>query len=352
MGLSPVGGGYESAAMDQQVASLLTEIARAVHRQSMYPANHPALRGSAAAVADLVADVLGDHAEMAIQVGRNQLAVDGAVTDKDNPVLSSLASQLHSHGVALLCIKREVQAGEIDGLLHALALDPFVEEKSPLVGRSWPHVRIAFVHYEQLTLGSEREGRPPGELGGVWLALASSALSGDEDPPGRAADAGKLARGIEARSSDEAYAREVAMHFLQVEDAIASTPGENAELRELASDLVSRIDAESLRRLLDRGTSVEERRQILAKAPGSLHAGAVLKLLREIAALEDYEIPHTVWLMLNKLAQYADAGEQEQRAGAWTRQASRLRTTPRSSKRCRRPLRLTPSLKATDPGRR
>ena len=306
-----------SAAMDEQIASLLTEIARALHRQSMYPADHPALSGSAAAVANLVADALGDRADIAIQVGRNQLAVDDALTDEDNPALSSLANQLHGHAVAVLCISRQVQADEIDELLRALALDPLEDGTSPLAGRSWSHVRITFVHYDQLALDAKGGGRlPSGELGGVWLALASSARAGEEVGPNDASDAVRLAHDIEAHSSDEAYARNVVTHLLEVEEVIESAPGESTELRELASDLVSSLDAEALRGLLDRGTSVEERRQLLARAPGSLHAGAVVKLLREIAQLEGCEIPHAVWLMLSKLARYADQGDRNQRAGA------------------------------------
>ncbi|MEE8595589.1 MAG: hypothetical protein V3T25_06945, partial [Gemmatimonadota bacterium] len=306
-----------SAAMDEQIASLLTEIARALHRQSMYPADHPALSGSAAAVTSLVADALGDRAEIAIQVGRNQLAVDDALTDEDNPALSSLANQLHGHAVAVLCISRQVQADEIDELLRALALDPSEDGTSPLAGRAWSHVRITFVHYDQLALDAEGAGRlPSGELGGVWLALASSARAGEEVGPNDATDAVSLAHDIEAHSSDEAYARNVVAHLLEVEEVIESAPGETTELRELASDLVSSLDPEALRGLLERGTSVEERRQLLARAPGSLHAGAVVKLLRGIAQLEGCEIPHAVWLMLNKLSRYADQGDGNQRAGA------------------------------------
>jgi hypothetical protein len=189
--------------MDEQIASLLTEFARALHRQSMYPANHPALSGSAAAVADLVADVLGDRA------------------DEDNPALSSLAGQLHGHAVAILSISREVQADEIDELLRALTLDPLADETSPLAGQSWSHVRITFVHYDQLALDAEGGGRlPSGELGGVWLALANSALAGEEVGPDDATDAVRLAHDIEARSSDKAYAKNVVTHLLEVEQVL------------------------------------------------------------------------------------------------------------------------------------
>lgn len=306
--------------MDGQIASLLTEIARAVHRQSMYPANHPALRGSSAAVADLLVDALGDRAQLTIQVGPRQLGVNGALTDENNPSLCSLADQLHRHAVALLSISRQVRVDEIDELLRGLALDPFEEEEPPLAGRSWSHIRITFVHYDQLALDEEGGGRlPEGELGGVWMALASSALAEEGVDPGDAADAARLARDIEARSSDEEYARNVVQHLLEVEQVIETAPGDSDELRELASDLVSTLDADTLRGMLHRGTSAEERRELLAKAPGSLHAGAVVKLLREVAQLEECEIPHAVWLMLSKLARYAEQGDRQQRG-----QASRL----------------------------
>ncbi|MEE9576380.1 MAG: hypothetical protein V3W35_03125, partial [Gemmatimonadota bacterium] len=63
------------------VRALLTELARALHRQAMYPPEHPALRGSSVALAELVNEVLDDTPEIAIHVGRNQLAVEGALSD-------------------------------------------------------------------------------------------------------------------------------------------------------------------------------------------------------------------------------------------------------------------------------
>jgi hypothetical protein len=297
------------------VRALLTELARALHRQAMYPPEHPALRGSSVALAQLVNEVLDDSPEIAIHVGRNQLAVEGALSDPSNPALAPLANQLHRHHVASLALSREIGPDEVSELLAALSADPDQDAASPLSEKAWRHVRITFLQYDRLTL-DERGSLPAGELGDVWLALAHSALGDDGVDPAEATDASRLARDIEARCTDDAYARSVMQNLLEVERAIEQSPGETSELRELASNLVSSLDPAALRSLLDRGTTTDERRQLLAGASNSLQAGALVKLLREVAELDDCEIPHSVWMMLTKLARYAEQGLPDRRSHA------------------------------------
>jgi len=297
------------------VRALLTELARALHRQAMYPPEHPALRGSSVALAGLVNEVLDDIPEIPIRVGRNQLAVQGALSDPSNPALASLANQLHRHHVASLALSREIEPDEIADLLAVLSADEHQDAASPLSEKAWPHVRITFLQYDRLTL-DERRSLPAGELGGVWLALANSALADDGLDPTEATDPNRLARDIEARCTDDIYARSVMQNLLEVERAIEGSPGENSELQELASNLVASLDPAALRSLLHRGTNTTERRQLLAGASNSLEAGALVKLLREVAELDDCEIPPSVWLMLTKLARHAEQGLPDRRSHA------------------------------------
>jgi hypothetical protein len=304
-----------SAAMREDVKALLVELARALQRQLLYPSNHPALRGSSAALSELVSEVAGS-AELVVQVGREQLSVDGGLTDVDSPALASLTEHLHRHRVAAISLSGDISSVEVEELLAALSLDPHEEDGSPLADREWSHIRIVFVQYDQLAMDEEGDGRlPEGEMGGVWLALAQSALTEDSTPQ-EAVSAARLARDIEAQCEDKRYARGVTQHLLEVEQAIESSPGQTAELRDLTSELVSRLNPEALRQLLNAGTNPEERRQLLAGASSTLGAGAVVKLLREVAELEECQIPHTVWLMLAKLARYADNGSPDQRRNA------------------------------------
>ncbi len=297
------------------VRALLTELARALHRQAMYPPEHPALRGSSVAFAELVNEVLDDSPEIAIHVGRNQLAVEGALSDPSNPALAPLANQLHRHHVASLALSREIEPDEVTELLAALSADPDQDATSPLSEKAWPHVRITFLQYNRLTL-DERGSLPAGKLGDVWLALAHSAFADDAVDPAEATDASRLARGIEARCTDDAYARSVVQNLLEVERAIERSPFETSELRELASNLVASLDPAALRSLLHRGTNAKERRELLAGASNSFQAGALVKLLREVAELDDCEIPHSVWMMLTKLARHAEQGPPDRRSHA------------------------------------
>lgn len=302
------------SAMREDVKALLVEFSRALQRQSLYPPNHPALRGSSDALAALVAEV-ASGAELVIQVGREHLSVDGGVTDVDSPALASLADHLHRHRVAAVSLSSPTSSEEIEELLAMLAVDPFESEGRSLADMNWSSLRIVFVQYDQLALDETGEGLPDGELGGVWMALAQSALT-DGTSPAEGVDAARLARDIEAQCENEDYARDVTKHLLEVEQTIESAPERAGELRDLTSDLLSRLSPEALRNLLDVGTNAEERRRLLAGASSTLGAGAVVKLLREVAELEKCQIPHAVWLMLTKLARYADQGSGEQRQQA------------------------------------
>ena len=315
----PVGAngppGQVSDAMPQDVKRLLVELARAMQRQSLYPRNHPALRGTSDALSELVANIAGGG-EFVIQVGREHLGVDGHLMEVDSPALAALADHLHRHRVAALSLSGEVGSVEVEELLAALARDPSGHTDSPLAETDWPHVRVVLVHYDRLVLDETGLAElPPDELGGVWLALAESALV-EGATPDEAADAARLARNIEAHCANEDYARDVTRHLLEVEQMIESSPERTGGLRDLTSDLVSRIDPDALRQLLDVGTNIQERRELLAGACSTLGAGAVVKLLREVAELERCEIPRAVWLVLTKLARYAEQGPPERRQQA------------------------------------
>ncbi len=311
----PENAAEAGADLPADVLALLTELARALHRQAMYPPEHPALHGSSVALAELVNEVLDDIPDIAIHVGRNQLVVEGALSDPNNPALASLANQLHRHHVASLALSREIEPDEVAELLAVLSADPHQDAASPLSEKAWPHVRITLLQYDRQTL-DERVSLPTGELGSVWLALAHSALADDGVDPAEATDASGLARDIEARCTDDAYARSVTQNLLEVERTIERSPGETSELQELVSNLVESLDSEALRTLLQRGTNTTERRELLAGASKTFQAGALVKLLREVAELDDCEIPHSVWLMLTKLARHAEQGLPDRRSHA------------------------------------
>lgn len=301
-----------------EVRALLVEIGRALHREAMYPADHPALEGSAAKLREFVAPALEGRDEISINVARDQLSVDGAVTDPANPILAPLADTLHRHQVSALSLSGAVSTEEISALLAALNSDP-AGPAAPLEDRAWRHIRIVFFPYEQLRLDTEETADlPAGEQTNVWLAFAQAALDDDSIDLEASMDADRLVARISELCPEERYCRRVAERLLAVEQAIARDPDQGSALGALTSDVVEKLDPQALGQLLQHAGSSPARRQLLSAAARSLRVEAILKLLLEAKRFEERETPDAMWLVFSKLAQRSergDAGQQRQAAG-------------------------------------
>ena len=310
------------------VRALLTEIGRALQREAMYPAGHPALEGSAAKLREFVAPALDGGDEISIDVARDQLSVAGAVTDPGNLILTTLADRLHRHQVSAVRLRGAVGTEEISELLAALNSDP-VGAVTPLQDRTWRHIRITFFPYEELRLDTELSADlPAGEQTNVWLAFAQAALDDDAIDLRRSMDTDRLVQRISEASSGEAYCRRVTEHLLAVEET-AARESDSSVLESLTSDIVTKLDPRALGQLLEHAGGASVRRQVVSAAASSLSVDAVLKLLLESGRFEERETPDAMWLVFSKLAQRSqrgDAGQQHQAEGLVRRQVLELLT--------------------------
>ena len=304
--------------LPDEVRALLIEIGRALQREAMYPANHPALEGSAAKLREFIAPALDGREEISINVARDQLGVDGALTEPANPTIASLADKLHCHQISALSLRQAVETEEISELLEALNSDP-VGVVAPLRDRAWRHIRITFFPYEHLRLDTEgASDLLAGEQTNVWLAFAQAALDDDSIELEDSMDADRVAERISELCTDEAYCRRVAERLLAVEQAVARDPEKGSDLGSLTSEVVDTLDPRALGQLLEHAGSSSARRQLLSAAASSLSVEAVLKLLLEARRFEERETPDAMWLVFSKLArrsEQGDAGQQHQAAG-------------------------------------
>ncbi len=315
--------------LPDEVRALLIEIGRALQREAMYPANHPALEGSAAKLREFIAPALDGREEISINVARDQLGVDGALTDPANPTIASLADKLHCHQISALSLRQAVETEEISELLEALNSDP-VGVVAPLMDRAWRQIRITFFPYEQLRLDTEgASDLLAGEQTNVWLAFAQVALDDDSIELEDSMDADRVAERISELCTDEAYCRRVAERLLAVEQAVARDPEKGSDLGSLTSEVVDTLDPRALGQLLEHAGSSSARRQLLSAAASSLRVEAVLKLLLEARRFEERETPDAMWLVFSKLArrsEQGDAGQQHQAAGLVRNQVLELLT--------------------------
>jgi hypothetical protein len=315
--------------LPDEVRALLTEIGRALQREGMYPANHPALEGSAAKLRGFLAPALDGRDEVSINVARDQLSVDGAATDPGNPLLAPLADRLHRHQISALSLRRAVGTEEISKLLAALNSDP-VDVVTPLRDQAWRDIRITFFPYEKLRLDTEGTSDiPAGEQTNVWLAFAQAALDDDSIELEDSMDTARVVERISELCPDDAYCRRVAERLLAVEEAVARDSEKGSVVGSLTSDVVATLNPQAVGQLLEQAGGSSARRQLLSAASGSLSVEAVLKLMLEAGRFEERETPDAMWLVFSKLAQRSkrgDAGQQHQASGLVRNQVLELLT--------------------------
>ncbi|GIW51014.1 MAG: hypothetical protein KatS3mg081_0369 [Gemmatimonadales bacterium] len=319
-----------AAALPRELAEFLIELSIALSKHAMYPADHPSLKPAAEAVIRRLDRLLAGRSSVALGVARSQLVIEGMATDPKNPVLKELAGRLHRHHLGAMTFKPGTTLEELSDLLHVLSRDP--ERGAEPLGlgpasrlRAWKHISLYPLSYERLQLvegageesGEEAERRTrPAQL---WLGLAQAAMASERDSsPGDEDSAPKpsrVAEAIKQHSRDKAYDQVIVGYLLQIAEEIKRGGGKEAALlRERVSELLRRVDRETLARLLQMGGDRRQRLQFVLDASEALAVEAVIELIAAAAAAEEETVSHSMLRMLRKLGEQATAGTERRRA--------------------------------------
>ena len=295
--------------LSRKLADFLVEFSIALHKRSIYPAGHPYLRSSADRFADRVATLLESRESITIGVARDRLVIETATTDPANALLRDLSHRLHRHQLASISFSRGASLTEIDELLAALSRDP-ERDAGPLgrrleVEAGWEHVQLRATGYDRLTL--EEAGDDHGNERGrdFWLALAQAALDGVDqaEAPSGDDDEELIVSATDREARDAAYDSVVLGYLSQVAEEQSGRAGVGeGRLRRRVSRLLSALDPDSVRRLLETGADLSQRQQPLLAA-SQLHAvEAVAEVLEAAAKTPHRTISHNLLALLHKLA--------------------------------------------------
>ena len=337
------------ATLPRELSDFLIELSIALHKHSMYPEGHPTLAPAAEAVARRLLGLLVDRGQLSLGVARDQLIIEGVATDPRHPVLHELANRLHRHHLGAVQFGQGVQPEELDDALKLLAQDADRMDEplglGPLTRLSqWAHIRLFPLTFDRLDLvGSDGgEGGEGGEGGGVtggrtaqlWVGLARAALAGSEvkveqrppepqafrptaeagpaegaEPEPAAADVAEpaaVAQAIAAHERGTAYDQVIVGYLLQIASELKTASGVGAaSLKKRMSRLVSALDQTTLKRLLDMGGDLGQRRQFILDASQGMAMDAVLDLVKA-ASGEGAPISGAMLRMLTKMGHHAD----------------------------------------------
>jgi len=316
----------ERVALSQELSEFLIEFSIALHRTSMYPEGHPSLERSATLVVNRLAALLLDRPSISMGVARRQLVIEGVATDQKHPVLRSLAERLHRHQLGAIFFERGTSIDEVVSMMGIVAVEP-EKDSTPLglgdpeVLRQWPHVRLYPLTYEQLELtgsgdeedadsGDERErGTHSAQL---WIGLAQAALATDaQDVSLEAAEPTVVAEAINQHPEAKAYDQVIVGYLLQLAEELKQDGGlASSAVRKRLSRLIGALDDRTLRRLIDLGGDVAQRRKFVLDATEALTADAVIDIVQAAAASSNQSISDSMVRLLTKLSAFAEQGPQ------------------------------------------
>lgn len=256
-------------------------------------------------------------------VARRQLIIDGTATDPDQPVLRRLAEALHRHHLGAVSFFRGLQADEMGLALGALSSE--VEHDGPLglaaPGRlpEWPHIRLHPLTFDRLELvdtpvESPSDGKSHARAAELWNGLARAAMTTDQaGPPPETVptEPTVVARAIDERHGAEAYDQVIVGYLLQIANELKNpAAAEAAALRRRTAQLIGALRPETLRRLVEMGGDVAQRRQFVLNAASGMAVDAVVEILKAAADASGQTISHGLVRMLSKLAEHAGLGHE------------------------------------------
>ena len=299
-----------------------------------------------------LATLLAERGQLSLGVARDQLVIEGVATDPRHPVLHELADRLHRHHLGAVQFTQGVEPEELDDALALLAQDADRAEEPLGLGplarlAQWPHVRLYPLAFDRLDLVGGEEGDGGGVTGGrtarLWVGLARAALAGtdleaEQRPPeplafrpegagegvqapdaeseDASAEPAAVARAIEAHERGTAYDQVIVGYLLQIASELKTASGSGAaSLRRRMSRLVSALDQNTLRRLMEMGGNLAQRRQFVLDASQGMAMDAVLDLVRA-ASGEGAPVSGAMLRMLAKMGHHAERAPPSRRPGA------------------------------------
>jgi hypothetical protein len=326
----------ESAALSRDLADFLIELSIALHKNAIYPAGHPLLAGAVDALVLRLVRLLQDRTSLSLGVARQQLVIEGVVTAASNSLLRDLAQRLHRHHLGAVKFLRGIARDEVADLLKTIAAD--AERSVTPLGlrpaeelRRWAHIRAFPLTYDQLELANERQSEDVtgghGEAGAraaqLWVGLARAAMVAESTSPTTtgevpSTDPVVVAKAIDEHRREVAYDQVIVGYLLQIAEELKRTGGaESLALQKRISTMVSSLNPATLRRLLDMGGDLTQRKRFMLDAAQGMAVDAVMELVQAAADTSQQTISHSLVRLLTKLASHAELGAApELRAGA------------------------------------
>lgn len=305
----------ERKVLSRELSVFLVQFSIALHKHTTYPRGHPLLATALESVLDRLVDLFKEREVLSIGVSKQQLLIEGVATDSANPVLRELAQRLHRQQLGAIRLLRGVTSEELSDVLTRLSQE--LQPGGKALGLQMPedlarleHIRLVPMAFDQMELAGDQEQAPVvGQGHELWLQLAAAALIGigGNADGSEAPDPAAVASEINRRPRDATYDRVIVGYLLEMGRELRVSEGQAASLlRSRVASLLAGLQPEVLHRLLETGTDLAQRRELLMDVAPVLPVGSVLEVLRAASAANGQTISHALLRILGKLAQHIE----------------------------------------------
>lgn len=302
-----------------------------MQKHAIYPVGHPLLNEAIDGVMRKVAVLLLDRSSLSIGIARRQLIIEGVGTDPNHPLLKELAGRLHKHNLGAVKFSEALTREELGDALATIAVDAGrtsqpLGDKADELSEKWTTVRLYPLNYERLELlyeGEDVEGDERIRRGAstkaaqLWVGMARAAMMLDENAELNSESMSPLvvAEAIDKRQQEEAYDQVIVGYLLQIAEELKKQGGtpEAIELQKRISELVKQLSPASLKKLLEMGGDLSQRRQFLLNASQGMTVEAVLDLVQAATSDGKQSISHSMMRLFSKLSKYAEHDEDPMR---------------------------------------
>lgn len=282
-----------------RVRDFLGELALAIHRFLIYPADHPLLAENAATVARLLDVAVGEAPSLDITVTRTRLVIAGE-RDPEGPGHHDVAGKLREMGVGGLRLGAGATQQDIQALLEFLSSRSrsgltTLDADVPVEGSTLVEVRP--VSLAGLEISWEDGGGGSDRLAHLWLALDGAVAGGGATPSGAGEGTvwdleegrdepavNRLAQGLTATARSPAGAALAVGYLRQILRTVGSSSGDHyaSMVRRRLTGLIRKLDPATIRELAAGAGQPADTASFMADV-GLLDDEAVAKVLRSVA---------------------------------------------------------------------
>jgi len=296
-----VSGDAGGAALPRAIDAVLRDLVNALGKATMYPPGHRFIAESAASLVARLDAALTDRDSLTVSILPHGLVVDGTPVEPLSSILREFAVRMHRRNIAVIQLRRGLEADEAATLLAALSAND-ADETVGRTGLQLPHARLDAMSYDALTLTDSAAEHELDDA--FWVTLSAAAFDGRRSDGEAAPTISQLADAISDRAAQDTFGAQRVYEALSGFAAALTGRGgrDPGGGRQRFVQLLSALSRSTATRVLAAAPSPAARRRFLAETLELVPPTLLVQILESVAEADGEAISEQLHGLLDKLA--------------------------------------------------